>query len=449
MSGELFGTDGVRGEANSWPMDTETVLRVGMAAGSIFGRGTSGHSNRVVIGKDTRLSGYMIEQALSAGFLAVGMDVFFFGPLPTPAVAMLTRSLRADLGVMISASHNPFHDNGIKLFGPDGYKLSDEQEDEIASRVRAGTGNALAQPGQIGRAKRIEDAQARYIEFAKRTLPKDLRLEGLRIVVDCANGAAYRVAPDALWELGAEVIVIGDEPDGLNINEKCGSTHPERVCEKVKEMRADIGIALDGDADRCILIDEKGAIIDGDQVMALVAKTWAEAGRLAGNGVVATVMSNLGFERFLSERKLKLHRTKVGDRYVVEQMRAHGYNVGGEKSGHIVLSDFSTTGDGLIAALQVLAAVKASSKPVSQICRLFTPLPQIMKNVRYKSGQPLELPAVKTVISAMERKLGPGGRLVIRPSGTEPLIRVMAEGDDEQTVRSAVEQICSALEAAA
>jgi phosphoglucosamine mutase len=449
MSGELFGTDGVRGEANSWPMDTETVLRVGMAAGSYFGRGPAGHRNRVVIGKDTRLSGYMIEQALSAGFLAVGMDVFFFGPLPTPAVAMLTRSLRADLGVMISASHNPFHDNGIKLFGPDGYKLSDAQEGEIAKRVKARSGNAFAQPERIGRAKRIDDAQARYIEFAKRTFPKDLRLEGLRIVVDCANGAAYRVAPDALWELGAEVIVIGNEPDGLNINEKCGSTHPERVCEKVKEMRADIGIALDGDADRCILVDEKGVIIDGDQVMALVAKTWWESGRLTGNGIVATVMSNLGFERFLGERKLKLHRTKVGDRYVVEHMRANGLNVGGEKSGHIVLSDFSTTGDGLIAALQVLAAVKASSKPVSQICRLFTPLPQIMKNVRYKSGQPLELPQVKTVISAMERKLGPGGRLVIRPSGTEPLIRVMAEGDDEQAVRSAVEEICSALETAA
>ena len=449
MSGELFGTDGVRGEANSWPMDTETVLRVGMAAGSYFGRGPAGHRNRVVIGKDTRLSGYMIEQALSAGFLAVGMDVFFFGPLPTPAVAMLTRSLRADLGVMISASHNPFHDNGIKLFGPDGYKLSDAQEGEIAKRVKARSGNAFAQPERIGRAKRIDDAQARYIEFAKRTFPKDLRLEGLRIVVDCANGAAYRVAPDALWELGAEVIVIGNEPDGLNINEKCGSTHPERVCEKVKEMRADIGIALDGDADRCILVDEKGVIIDGDQVMALVAKTWWESGRLTGNGIVATVMSNLGFERFLGERKLKLHRTKVGDRYVVEHMRANGLNVGGEKSGHIVLSDFSTTGDGLIAALQVLAAVKASGKPVSQICRLFTPLPQIMKNVRYKSGQPLELPQVKTVISAMERKLGPGGRLVIRPSGTEPLIRVMAEGDDEQAVRSAVEEICSALETAA
>jgi phosphoglucosamine mutase len=447
MTGELFGTDGVRGKANSWPMDTETVLKVGMAAGSIFARG--GHRHRVVIGKDTRLSGYMIEQALSAGFLAVGMDVFFFGPLPTPAVAMLTRSLRADLGVMISASHNPFHDNGIKMFGPDGYKLSDEQEEEIARLVESGANKGLVGPEQVGRAKRIDDAQARYIEFAKRTFPKDLRLEGLRIVIDCANGAAYSVAPEALWELGAEVIVMGNEPNGFNINDKCGSTFPEKVCEKVKEMRADIGIALDGDADRCIIIDEKGSIIDGDQVMALVAKIWSETGRLLGDGVVATVMSNLGFERYLGEHKLKLHRTKVGDRYVVEQMRAHGFNVGGEKSGHIVLSDFSTTGDGLIAALQVLAAVKASNKPVSQICRLFTPLPQIMKNVRYKSGQPLELPQVKNVITAMEKKLGPAGRLVIRPSGTEPLIRVMAEGDDEHAVRSAVEEICSVLEAAA
>jgi phosphoglucosamine mutase len=447
MTGELFGTDGVRGKANSWPMDTQTVLKVGMAAGSIFGK--SGHHQRVVIGKDTRLSGYMIEQALSAGFLAVGMDVFFFGPLPTPAVAMLTRSLRADLGVMISASHNPFYDNGIKMFGPDGYKLSDEQEEEIAKLVESGANSFLVGPERVGRAKRIDDAQARYIEFAKRTFPKDLRLEGLRVVIDCANGAAYRVAPDALWELGAEVIVTGNEPNGFNINDKCGSTHPEKVCEKVKEMRADIGIALDGDADRCIIVDEKGNIIDGDQVMALVAKTWSESGRLTGEGVVATVMSNLGFERYLKERKLKLHRTRVGDRYVVEQMRAHGFNVGGEKSGHIVLSDFSTTGDGLIAALQVLAAVKASDQPVSQICRLFTPLPQIMKNVRYRSGQPLDLPQVKTVITAMERKLGPAGRLVIRPSGTEPLIRVMAEGDDEQAVRHVVEEICSALETAA
>jgi phosphoglucosamine mutase len=447
MTGELFGTDGVRGRANSWPMDTETVLKVGMAAGTLFGRG--GYRQRAVIGKDTRLSGYMIEQALSAGFLAVGMDVFFFGPLPTPAVAMLTRSLRADLGVMISASHNPFHDNGIKMFGPDGYKLSDAEEEEIARLVRGGANKTLAAPDQVGRAKRIDDAQARYIEFAKRTFPKDLRLEGVRIVIDCANGAAYRVAPEALWELGAETIVIGNEPNGFNINEKCGSTHPARAQEKVKEMRADIGIALDGDADRCIIIDEKGNIIDGDQVMALVAKTWSETGRLLGNGVVATVMSNLGFERFLSECKLKLHRTRVGDRYVVEHMRAHGFNVGGEKSGHIVLSDFSTTGDGLIAALQVLAAAKSSGKPVSEICRLFTPLPQIMKNVRYKSGQPLELPQVKTVIIAIEKKLGSKGRLVIRPSGTEPLIRVMAEGDDEVMVRSAVDEICSALEAAA
>jgi phosphoglucosamine mutase len=447
MKGELFGTDGVRGKANSWPMDTETVLKVGMAAGSMFGRG--GHRHRVVIGKDTRLSGYMIEQALSAGFLAVGMDVFFFGPLPTPAVAMLTRSLRADLGVMISASHNPFHDNGIKMFGPDGYKLSDEQEGEIAGLVRSGANKSLVGPGEVGRAKRIDDAQARYIEFAKRTFPKDVRLEGLRIVIDCANGAAYRVAPDALWELGAEVIVIGNEPNGFNINEKCGSTHPERVCEKVKEMRADVGIALDGDADRCIIVDEKGNIIDGDQVMALVAKTWSESGRLLGEGVVATVMSNLGFERYLGEHRLKLHRTRVGDRYVVEQMRAHGFNVGGEKSGHIVLSDFSTTGDGLVAALQVLAAAKTSNKPVSEICRLFTPLPQVMKNVRYVSGQPLESPQVKHVINAMEKKLGSAGRLVIRPSGTEPLIRVMAEGDDEQAVRSAVDEICSVLETAA
>jgi phosphoglucosamine mutase len=447
MTGELFGTDGVRGKANSWPMDTETVLKVGMAAGSLFAR--SGHHHRVVIGKDTRLSGYMIEQALSAGFLAVGMNVFFFGPLPTPAVAMLTRSLRADLGVMISASHNPFFDNGIKMFGPDGYKLSDEQEHTISRLVQSGANRSLVGPEHVGRAKRIEDAQARYIEFAKRTFPRDLRLEGLRIVVDCANGAAYRVAPDALWELGAEVIVIGNEPNGFNINEKCGSTFPERACEKVKEMRADVGIALDGDADRCIIIDEKGSIIDGDQVMALVAKTWSESGRLKGDGVVATVMSNLGFERYLGENKLKLHRTKVGDRYVVEQMRAHGFNVGGEKSGHIVLSDFSTTGDGLIAALQVLAAAKASQRPVSEICRLFTPLPQIMKNVRYRSGQPLDLPQVKNVISAMEKKLGPAGRLLIRPSGTEPLIRVMAEGDDEIAVRAAVEEICLALETAA
>ena len=447
MTQDLFGTDGVRGAANSWPMDSETVLKVGMAAGGLFTRGQ--HRHRVVIGKDTRLSGYMVEQALSAGFLSVGLDVFFLGPLPTPAVAMLTRSLRADLGVMISASHNPFADNGIKLFGPDGYKLSDEQEGEIARRVQQGVPAALAKPEHLGRAKRIDDAQARYIEFAKRTFPKELRLEGLRVVVDCANGAAYKVAPEALWELGAEVIVIADQPNGFNINEKCGSTHPQGVCDKVREMRADIGIALDGDADRCIIVDEKGRIVDGDQVMALVATTWAREGKLRGDGVVATVMSNLGLERFLEGRKLKLHRTKVGDRYVVEHMRSHGCNLGGEPSGHIVISDFATTGDGLVAALQVLAAAKASGKPVSQVCNLFAPLPQLLRNVRFGDGEPLDDPKVREVIAATERRLGHHGRLVIRRSGTEPLIRVMAQGDDELLVQAAVDEICSVLETAA
>ncbi len=443
---DLFGTDGVRGAANSWPMDPETVLKIGMAAGGLFTRGQ--HRNRVVIGKDTRLSGYLVEQALSAGFLSVGLDVFFLGPLPTPAVAMLTRSLRADLGVMISASHNPFADNGIKLFGPDGYKLSDGQEQEISRRVQQSVPALLAKPEQLGRAKRIDDAQARYIEFAKRTFPKDLRLEGVRVVVDCAHGAAYKVAPAALWELGAEVIVVADQPNGFNINEKCGSTHPEGVCDKVREMRADIGIALDGDADRCIIVDEKGRIIDGDQVMALVASTWAREGRLQGDGIVATVMSNLGLERFLESRNLKLHRTRVGDRYVVEHMRSHGCNVGGEPSGHIVISDFATTGDGLVAALQVLAAAKASDKPVSQVCKLFAPMPQVLRNVRYGSGQPLENAKVKGIIATVERRLGNRGRLVIRSSGTEPLIRVMAQGDDDALVGKAVDEICAALEAA-
>jgi phosphoglucosamine mutase len=447
MPRELFGTDGVRGRANSWPMDAETALKVGMAAGSLFLR--DGHRQRVVIGKDTRLSGYMIEQALSAGFLSVGMDVLFFGPLPTPAVAMLTSSLRADLGVMISASHNPYFDNGIKLFGPDGYKLSDEQESAIANAVTSGSKGSRAQPEHLGRATRIEDSQARYIEFAKRTLPRDLRLDTLRIVIDCANGASYKVAPTALWELGAEVIRIGTEPNGFNINEKCGSTSPEALCAKVKEMRADVGIALDGDGDRCIIVDEKGQIINGDQVMGLMAKTWAENGRLTGDGIVATIMSNLGLERYLEGRKLKLHRTKVGDRYVVEHMRAHGFNVGGEQSGHIVLSDFTTTGDGLVAALQVLAAVCTSGQPVSHVCRLFTPLPQVSKNVKVASGKALELPLVQEVIADVKRDLGTKGRLVVRPSGTEPLIRVMAEGDDESAVRKAVDQICTVIEKAA
>ena len=447
MTRELFGTDGVRGKANSWPMDAETALKVGMAAGSLFRRAE--HRQRVVIGKDTRLSGYMIEQALSAGFLSVGMDVLFFGPLPTPAVAMLTSSLRADIGVMISASHNPYFDNGIKLFGPDGFKLSDAQEKRIADAVKGGISGGLAEPENLGRATRIDDAQARYIEFAKRTLPRDLRLDNLRVVIDCANGASYKVAPTALWELGAEVIRIGVDPNGFNINEKCGSTHPEALCEKVREMRADIGIALDGDGDRCIIVDEKGQIINGDQVMGLMAKTWAEAGKLAGGGIVATIMSNLGLERYLESHKLKLHRTKVGDRYVVEHMREHGFNVGGEQSGHIVLSDFTTTGDGLVAALQVLAAVQSSGRPVSQVCRLFTPLPQISKSVRIASAAPLELPVVKEAIADVKRDLGTGGRVVVRPSGTEPLIRVMAEGDDVAAVRRAVDQICTVLEKAA
>lgn len=445
MRRDFFGTDGIRGEANSWPMTAETALRVGMAAGSLFMRG--GHRHRAVIGKDTRLSGYMVEQALTSGLLSVGMDVFLFGPLPTPAVAMLTRSLRADLGIMISASHNPFHDNGIKLFGPDGYKLSDAQEKEIEGLVENGAEKALTGPRDLGRAKRIEDAQARYIEFAKRTFPRDLTLSGLKIVVDCANGAAYRVAPTALWELGAEVIVIGDKPDGFNINDKCGSTHPQGVAAKVKETGADLGIALDGDADRVILIDEKGQVIDGDQLMALVASSWAADGRLQGGGIAATVMSNLGLERYLGTLGLTLHRTRVGDRFVVEHMRAQGLNVGGEQSGHIVLSDFSTTGDGLIAALQVLAVIKASGKPASEVCRLFSPLPQILKNVRFAGGKPLERAEVKQAIAAAEASLAKTGRLVIRPSGTEPLIRVMAEGDDEAAVRKAVDSICAALEA--
>jgi phosphoglucosamine mutase len=447
MTRKYFGTDGVRGTANRWPMDVETVLKTGLAAGSLYSRG--GHRNRVVIGKDTRLSGYMLEQALTAGFLATGMDVFLFGPVPTPAVAMLTRSLRADIGVMISASHNPYDDNGIKLFGPDGYKLSDAQEQDIERLIDSEHGAKLAPSDKIGRAKRIEDAQARYIESVKRTFPKDLRLEGLRIVVDTANGAAYKVAPAALWELGAEIIQIGNEPNGLNINEKCGSTAPEAMCARVREMRADIGIALDGDADRVIVADERGEVIDGDQLMALIASSWQSRGMLQGGGLVATVMSNLGLERFLGEKGMTLARTKVGDRYVVEHMRAQGYNVGGEQSGHIVLSDFSTTGDGLIAALQVLAEVVRTGRPVSEICRMFEPVPQVLKNVRYASGKPLELTQVKEAITEAESRLGRSGRLVIRPSGTEPLIRVMAEGDDARLVSSIVDELCSVIAKAA
>lgn len=443
MAGKYFGTDGIRGKANTFPMTAEVAMKVGMAAGLSFQRGS--HRHRVVLGKDTRLSGYMIENAMVAGLTAAGMDVFLLGPIPTPAVAMLARSLRADMGVMISASHNPYYDNGIKLFGPDGYKLSDEIEQNIEAMIDTGVQMALADSEGLGRAKRIDGVHDRYIEFAKRTLPKSMSLAGLRVVVDCANGAAYKVAPEALWELGAEVFPINVEPNGFNINQECGSTHPAGLAKKVHEVRADIGIALDGDADRVVIVDENGNVIDGDQIMALVAESWHQSGRLAGGGVVATVMSNLGLERFLSGIGLELHRTKVGDRYVVEHMRTHGLNVGGEQSGHIVLSDFSTTGDGLVSALQVLACVKRQNKPVSEVANKFEPVPQLLKNVRFSGGRPLEEAAVKAVIEEAKSRLGASGRLVIRPSGTEPLIRVMAEGDDPALVRQVVDDIVGVI----
>ncbi len=444
----FFGTDGIRGLANSDPMTSEIALKVGMAAGKIFSNGQK-RRHRVVIGKDTRLSGYMIESALLSGFTAVGMDVFLLGPMPTPAVAMLTRSLRADLGVMISASHNPYADNGIKLFAPDGYKLSDELERRIEHLLVGPSSDLIAPPEQIGRATRVESAQERYIEFAKRTLPKNLRLDGLRIVIDCANGAGYKVAPQALWELGAEVIKIGVEPNGRNINENCGSTSPEALVSKVEEVRADIGIGLDGDADRVVIVDEKGRIVDGDQLMAVIAESWLRSGQLTAGGVVATVMSNLGLERYLDGLGLSLQRTPVGDRYVVEHMRKHGYNVGGEQSGHIVLSDFTTTGDGLVSALQVLAVVVSTDRTVSEVCNRFEPLPQLLKNVRYEGGTPLEDTQVQSVIQGAKTKLGQRGRLVIRPSGTEPVIRVMAEGDDAQLVSCVVDDIVAAVKTAA
>lgn len=447
MARRYFGTDGIRGLANRHPMTSELALKVGMAAGTVFRSGT--HRHRVVIGKDTRLSGYMLEAALMSGFTSVGMDVFLLGPMPTPAVAMLTRSLRADLGVMLSASHNPSHDNGIKLFDPDGYKLSDDMEQEIEDLIDADSRTLLVEADRIGRATRVESAQERYIEFAKRTMPKQLRLAGLRIVIDCANGAAYKVAPEALWELGAEVIKIGVEPNGLNINLNCGSTSPQTLVDKVKELRADIGIALDGDADRVVIVDEKGEIVDGDQLMAVIAESWHRTGKLAGGGIVATVMSNLGLERYLRSIGLSLARTPVGDRYVTEHMRKHGFNVGGEQSGHIVLSDFTTTGDGLVSALQVLACVVATGKTVSEVCNRFRPLPQILQNVRYSNGQPLEDTRVVKAIEGAKEKLGENGRLVIRPSGTEPVIRVMAEGDDEKIVSSIVGDIVDAVKSAA
>lgn len=439
MGRRYFGTDGIRGKSNQFPMTPDIALKAGMAAGLTFMRGN--HRHRVVIGKDTRLSGYMIETALVAGFTSVGMDVFLTGPVPTPAVAMLTRSLRADIGVMISASHNPYHDNGIKLFGPDGFKLSDEKEQEIEALLDADLSGNLAKPDALGRAKRVDGVLDRYIETAKRTLPRSMTLEGLRIVVDGANGAAYKAAPEALWELGADVVRIGVEPDGFNINRGCGSTAPQQLVDKVREVRADVGIALDGDADRVLMVDEKGNIIDGDQLMAVVAQSWKQQDRLSAPGIVATVMSNLGLERFLADQDLTLARTNVGDRYVVEHMRAHGYNVGGEQSGHLVLSDYTTTGDGLIAALQILAVVKQEGKPVSDVCNRFEPVPQLLKNVRFSGQSPLDRQDVKGAILDAEAMLGNSGRLLIRPSGTEPVIRVMAESDDPVQVNKLVDDL--------
>ncbi len=446
MARRYFGTDGIRGLANTDPITPQVALQVGIAAALAFRRKATGDERRrVVIGKDTRLSGYMIEPALTAGFTSAGMDVFLLGPIPTPAVAMLTRSLRADLGVMISASHNPYQDNGIKLFGPDGYKLTDETELEIEALMAEDLTRRLAPPTGLGRTKRVEGVHDRYIEYAKRTLPRSMDLAGLRVVIDCANGAAYKVAPDALWELGAEVIKIGTEPDGYNINRDCGSTDIAALRKKVHEVRADIGIALDGDADRVIIIDERGEVVDGDQLMAVVATSFLQSGRLSGGGVVATVMSNLGLERYLNALGLSLARTKVGDRYVLEHMRSNGFNVGGEQSGHIILSDFSTTGDGLVAALQVLAVVRDQGRPVSEVCRRFEPVPQILKNIRTTGAVSLESAPVRSAIEAGKQRLGGGGRLVIRPSGTEPLIRVMAEGDDHTLVEAVVNDIIDAL----
>ncbi|MDG2534441.1 phosphoglucosamine mutase [Sphingomonas sp. HITSZ_GF] len=441
MARKYFGTDGIRGATNLSPMTAAMAMKVGMAAGAHFRRGD--HRHRVVIGKDTRLSGYMLENALVAGFTSVGMDVVLVGPMPTPAVAMLTHSMRADMGVMISASHNPYADNGIKLFGPDGYKLSDE--DELAIEALIDGEVALAASGDIGRARRVEDARGRYIHFAKSTFPEDLTLDGLKIVVDCANGAAYQVAPSALWELGAEVIAIGVSPNGKNINDGVGSTAPQTLCETVVAAGAHIGIALDGDADRLIVADETGKVVDGDQLMATIAGGWARQGKLAGGGLVATVMSNLGLERHLSAQGLGLIRTAVGDRYVLEKMRASGYNVGGEQSGHIILSDYATTGDGLVAALQVLAEIVRAGAPASEVLHRFDPLPQLLKNVRFKGGKPLDDPRVKAVIADAEAELDGKGRLVIRASGTEPVIRVMAEGDDKAQVEAVVDRICAVV----
>ena len=443
-----FGTDGIRGQANSHPMTAEVALRVGMAAGKVF-MSQDERRHLVVIGKDTRLSGYMVEPALVAGFASVGMDVRLLGPMPTPGVAMMTRSLRADLGVMISASHNAYVDNGIKLFGPDGYKLSDAKELEIEALMDQGLVEGLAPPTALGRVARVDDSQARYVEIAKATFPRRLNLSGLRVVIDCANGAAYKVAPVVLYELGADVIKVGVEPNGTNINAECGSTHPAAMVSAVREFRADIGIALDGDADRLLICDETGRLVDGDQIMALIADSWSRHDQLTGGGVVATVMSNLGLERFLNARKLTLERTAVGDRAVMVRMREGGFNLGGEQSGHMIMSDYSTTGDGLLAALQVLAVLKESDKPMSTLARQFEPVPQLLENVRFAGGKPLEDANVMAAVADAEQRLKGNGRLLVRASGTEPLIRIMAEGDDARLVSQVVKDLVGAVKKAA
>lgn len=446
MSRSLFGTDGVRGLTNTHPMTAELAMKLGAAAGRYFRRDQQDH--RVVIGKDTRLSGYMLENALTAGFTSTGMNVFLLGPMPTPAIGYLTRSMRADVGVMISASHNPAYDNGIKFFGPDGFKLSDEAEIEIERLLNEGV--ALAAPENIGRAKRVDDALGRYVEYAKTTFPRGLRLDGLRVVLDCANGAAYKAAPNVLWELGAEVVPVGVTPNGRNINEDCGSTSPEAAARKVRETRANLGICLDGDADRVIILDETGKVADGDQIMGLIASMWAKEGLLQGNALVATVMSNLGLERFLNDQGIGLERTSVGDRYVVERMREGGFNLGGEQSGHIVMTDYATTGDGLIAALQFLRAMVETGKTASQLTKVFEPVPQILRNVRFTKGkQPLDSDNVQAAIADGEKALGSTGRLLIRKSGTEPLIRVMGEANDQGKLDAVITQICKAVESVA
>lgn len=441
---KFFGTDGIRARANVAPMTPDVIMRVGVAVGKLFSQ--QGHRSRVVVGKDTRLSSYMLESALVSGFAAAGMDVFLLGPTPTPAVALLCRSMRADVGVMISASHNPFYDNGIKLFNAEGIKLATEIERHIEELIQSPLAPQLADSYAIGRVKRVEGDIYRYIEFAKRSMGRDIRLDGMRIVVDCANGATYKAAPLALWELGAEVITMHDKPNGFNINGECGAIHPKSLQKKVQELQADVGIALDGDGDRLILVDEKGCIIDGDQVLATLATSWLEAGKLRGGGIVATVMSNLGLERFLQKKGLQLIRTPVGDRFVAEQMRAGGFNVGGEQSGHIILSDHNTTGDGLVAALQILAYAKKTGKKLSQICNSFQPVPQILKNISCTSPRILEDSGVAASIANVRKRLGKEGRLIVRPSGTEPLIRIMLEGDDIQSLTVLAQDLGEAIE---